>query len=245
MTFQTADGSGALLQAVTVTAWQHQQDLEFRLVVRSGTRSGIKHHSGRRVPVLASLTTSVHRPVDWAAQGQQPAHWYSSRLSPQCQQVPACQVNVQQSQQCQVQASTLQLQQLHKQQQPPQQLIEHSYHEQQVGEQRDMEPSGPIKSCQDGVAALLASLSQTKLLIAGAMSAVVSRTAMAPLERVRVHRSSKGAIAVHDRPSVISAVWTAIMSTHEGPVPSDCTGLAQLLHWAWHVLVLVSLLQCS
>lgn len=199
-TFQTADGSGGLLQAVPATACSQKPALHFTLRYGTARRRGIKHHSGRRVPALASLTTAAHRSVDWSASSQQPALLYSSTSSPQQQQVPACQGAVQQLQQCQVQAATLQIQQLHKQQHPQQ--TEHPHQAQQPSKQRTVQPSGPVKSCQDGLAALLASLNQAKLLVAGAMSAVVSRTAMAPLERVSSSEQWGGSYHMHLLPAV-------------------------------------------
>jgi hypothetical protein len=53
-------------------------------------------------------------------------------------------------------------------------------------QQHNKQQGSPLQACQDGLSGFLAQLSQAKLLVAGAMAAVVSRTAMAPLERVKM-----------------------------------------------------------
>jgi hypothetical protein len=56
----------------------------------------------------------------------------------------------------------------------------------QQQQQHNKQQGSPLQACQDGISGFLASLSQAKLLVAGAMAAVVSRTAMAPLERIKM-----------------------------------------------------------
>lgn len=144
----------------------------------------LRHGSGRRVLAVASLTTAAHRTVDW------PSHWQSAPLGGgTATSVPtqhcriACNgVSVQQLQQCQVQTTAVRSKQSQQQQQSnqPSQDKPHGTH-------RPLDAKVPLKSCQNGLLALLTSLEQAKLLVAGAMSAVVSRTAMAPLERVSLY----------------------------------------------------------
>lgn len=181
-TFQTLPGSGGLLQPLPAPALPEQPELHFAIVIRPATKFGLRQRSGRPVPALASLTTAVQRGVTWPAQDQQPTHICKPRPLLRPQQGAVSQGVVQQLQQCQVQASTVQIKQL-----PTQQFerTEQQKQNQQHGKHRTADPVGPLKPCQNGLEAVLATLSQAKLLVAGAMSAVVSRTAMAPLERVR------------------------------------------------------------
>lgn len=81
-------------------------------------------------------------------------------------------------------------------------LQEHQQQQQQGSEQQGQH-STPLQACQDGLAGLLAHLSQAKLLVAGAMAAVVSRTAMAPLERVKMDLLLK----TSSRSALQTALW--------------------------------------
>ncbi|KAF6259403.1 mitochondrial carrier domain-containing protein [Scenedesmus sp. NREL 46B-D3] len=56
----------------------------------------------------------------------------------------------------------------------------------QQQKRQDKQQGSPSLAFQDALSGFLAQLGQAKLLVAGAMAAVVSRTAMAPLERIKM-----------------------------------------------------------